>query len=235
MHHVPSHVARGSAETGKNRMFLRAVGLGGKRSTIASERNSPNARVRTMSTSATTDVSHVRARARPGTAGGDAPRPSPESAVRPGNTTPDWRRSGRKAKLAVRRELRARVRGTGAVPLTVRRNALCSRPTRCRPATPAETTQCDAHITPRVCRRRPKSAVCAVLRACRGMAWLAGQRRSAWTMPAAAPPPPPRRTRRACFELVRVGEAFACADSGRFGGRPRRRRYGRHSLTRSCS
>ena len=39
-------------------------------------------------------------------------------------------------------------------------------------------------------------------------------------MPAAAPPPPPRRTRRARSHLVRVGEAFACADSGRFGGRP---------------
>ena len=118
--HAPravSHVATGPATNReKNRMFLRATGVGGKRSTIESERNSPNARVRTMSTSATTDVSHVRARARPGTAGGDAPRPSPESAVRPGNTTPDWRRSGRKAELAVRRELRARVRGTRRGP-----------------------------------------------------------------------------------------------------------------------
>ena len=52
-----------------------------------------------------------------------------------------------------------------AVPLTVSRDVLCSRPTRCRPLTPADTTQCDAHIMPRVCRRRPKSAVCAVLRA----------------------------------------------------------------------
>ncbi len=39
-------------------------------------------------------------------------------------------------------------------------------------------------------------------------------------MPAAAPPPPPRRTRRACCYLVPVGEAFACADSGRFGVQP---------------
>ena len=46
-------------------------------------------------------------------------------------------------------------------------------------------------------------------------------------MPAAAPPPPPRRTRRACFDVVRFGEAFACADSGRFGARPVRRRSGR--------
>ena len=92
-------------------MFLRAVGVGGKRSTTESERNAPNARVRTMRTSATTDVSQVRARARPGRDGGDAPRPSPESAVRPANTTPDWRRSGRKAELAVRRELSPRVRG----------------------------------------------------------------------------------------------------------------------------
>jgi hypothetical protein len=43
-------------------------------------------------------------------------------------------------------------------------------------------------------------------------------------MPAAAPPPPPRRTRRAGCYLVPIGEAFACADSGRFGVLPRRRR-----------
>ena len=119
MHHVLSHVARGSAETEKNRMFLRATGVGGERSTIESERNSPNARVRTMSTSATTDVSRVHGTAFVGATGQsrrDAPRPSPESAVRPGNTTPDWRRSGRKAELAVRRELRARVRGTRRGP-----------------------------------------------------------------------------------------------------------------------
>ena len=67
----------------------------------------------------------------------------------------------------------------GAVPLTVSRNVLCSRRTRCRPISPADRAQCDAHIMPRVCRRRPKSAVCAVLRAWRGMAWRAGRRRSA--------------------------------------------------------
>jgi hypothetical protein len=113
--HAPravSHVARGSAKTEKkNRKFLRATGDGGKRSTIESERNSPNARVRTMRSSPTTDVSRVRALSQPRSAGGDAPRPSPESAVRTTNSTPDWRRSGRKAELAVRRELRARVRG----------------------------------------------------------------------------------------------------------------------------
>ena len=105
----------------------------------------------------------------------DAPRPSPESAVRPGNTTPDWRRSGRKAELAVRRELRARVCCVRAAqsPLTVSRNVLCSRPTRCRPTTPADRTQCDAHIMPRVRRRIPKSAVCAVLPACRCIACTA--------------------------------------------------------------
>ena len=99
---------------GKKRMSPRATGVGGKRSTIEPERNSPNARVRTMSTSATTDVSRVHGTAFVGATGQsrrDAPRPSPESAVRPGNTTPDWRRSGRKAELAVRRELRARERG----------------------------------------------------------------------------------------------------------------------------
>ena len=63
----------------------------------------------------------------------------------------------------------------GAVPLTVSRNALCSRPTRCPQTTPTDRTQCDAHITPRVRRRRPKSAVCAVLRACRGMACTAAR------------------------------------------------------------
>ena len=57
-----------------------------------------------------------------------------------------------------------------ADPLTVSRNVLCSRPTRCRPTTAADRAQCDAHIMPRVCRRMPKNAVCAVLRACRGVA-----------------------------------------------------------------
>ena len=119
MHHVPSHVARGSAKPGNKTKSPGATGVGGKRSTIESERNSPNARVRTMSTSATTDVSRVHGTAFVGATGQsrrDAPRPSPESAVRPGNTTPDWRRSGRKAELAVRRELRARVRGMRSGP-----------------------------------------------------------------------------------------------------------------------
>ena len=53
----------------------------------------------------------------------------------------------------------------GAVPLTVSRNVLCSRPTRCHQTKPADRAQCDAHIMPRVCRRRPKNAVCVVLRA----------------------------------------------------------------------
>jgi hypothetical protein len=39
-------------------------------------------------------------------------------------------------------------------------------------------------------------------------------------MPAAAPPPPPRRTRRACWYILLLGEAFACADSGRLGVQP---------------
>jgi hypothetical protein len=120
MHHVPSLMwLGGPQQTGKKRMFPRAFRDCGKRSTIKSERNSPNARVRTMSTSATTDVSRVHGTAFVGANGQsrrDAPRPSPESAVRPGNTTPDWRRSGRKAELAVRRELRARVRGMRSGP-----------------------------------------------------------------------------------------------------------------------
>jgi hypothetical protein len=51
-------------------MFLRATGDGGKRAVIRLKRNSPNARVRTMRTSATTDVSRLRVWARPGRAGG---------------------------------------------------------------------------------------------------------------------------------------------------------------------
>jgi hypothetical protein len=39
-------------------------------------------------------------------------------------------------------------------------------------------------------------------------------------MPAAAPPPPPRHTRRAWLDALPIGEACACADSGRFGVRP---------------
>ncbi len=70
-----SHVAREAATNRKSTMFLRAVGLravgvGGERSTTESERNAPNARVRTMRTSPTTDVSRVRAWARACTADG---------------------------------------------------------------------------------------------------------------------------------------------------------------------
>jgi hypothetical protein len=216
-------------------MFPRATGVGGKRSTIESERNSLNARVRTMRTSATTDVSRVCAWARPGRAGGThlGLRPSQPFELQTSCPTD----AGVDAKP--NSQCVASCVPVGAVccavPLTVSRNVLCSRPTRCRPTTPADTSQSDAHIMPRVRRRGPKSAVCAVLRACRGMAWLAGRRRSARTMPAAAPPPPPRRTRRACCTVVRIGEAFACADSGRIGVRPRRRRSGKHSVTLRCS
>jgi hypothetical protein len=49
-------------------------------------------------------------------------------------------------------------------------------------------------------------------------------------MPAAAPPPPPRRTPRACSELVPIGEASTCADSGRFGVRPVRVALGSTAL-----
>jgi hypothetical protein len=107
-----SHVAREAAKPRKRTMFLRAVGVGGKRSTTESERNAPNARVRSMRTSPKTQVSRVACVGAAGLSRRDAPRPSPESAVRPANTTRDWRRSGRKAELAVRRELRAHVRGT---------------------------------------------------------------------------------------------------------------------------
>ena len=45
-----SHVQRGPAKKRKKRTFLRAVSAGGKRAGIESERNSPNARVRAMTT-----------------------------------------------------------------------------------------------------------------------------------------------------------------------------------------
>ena len=168
MHHVPSHVARGSAETEKKRMFLRATGVGGKRSTIESERNSPNARVRTMSTSATTDVSRVHGTAFVGATGQsrrDAPRPSPESAVRPATPRPTGGGVVAKPNSRCVASYVQVCAVCGSAPLTVSCNVVCSRPTRCRPITPADRAQCDAHIMPRVCRRRPKNAVCAVLRA----------------------------------------------------------------------
>jgi hypothetical protein len=57
---------RGSATKPKQIFILRAVGAGGKRSTIEFERSEPNARMREMSTSATTGVSWIRAMARAG-------------------------------------------------------------------------------------------------------------------------------------------------------------------------
>ena len=60
----------GPPQTRKRSIFPRAFRDCGKRSRIESERNAPNARVRTMRTSATTDVSRVRARARACTADG---------------------------------------------------------------------------------------------------------------------------------------------------------------------
>jgi hypothetical protein len=212
----------GPPQTRKRSIFVRATGVGGERSTIASERNAPNARVRTMRTSPTTDVSWVRARAQPCTADGThlglrlrLNQPFGLQTSRPTGAGADAKPNSQCVASYV-----PMFAARGAVPLTVSRDVLCCRPTRCPPTTPADRTQCDAHIMPRVCRRIPKSAVCAVLRACRGMAWLAGRRRSARTMPAAAPPPPPRRTRRASSYALHLGEAFACADSGRFGVRP---------------
>ena len=160
----------GPPQTRKRSIFLRAVGVGGKRSTTESERNAPNARVHTMRTSATTDVSRVRAWARACTAGGDAPRPSPESAARSGTARPTGAGADAKPNSRCVASYVPVFAAGGAVPLTVSRNVLCSRPTRCPQTTPADRTQCDAHIMPRVRRRRPKSAVCAVLRACRGVA-----------------------------------------------------------------
>ena len=173
-----------------------------------------------------------RARARPGSAGGDAPRPSPGSAVGP---APPLRPTdgGVRAKpnsqcVASHVVVSA---ACGAPPLAVNGDVVRSRPTRCRPTAATDCAQCDAQTMPRVRRRTPKTAVCACTAApVRGAAWRrpGGGRRAA-----AAPPPPPRRTRRACCNLVPIGEAFACADSGRFGARPVRRRCRRHSVTRS--
>jgi hypothetical protein len=122
-----------------------------------------------MRTSATTDVSRVRARARAGGPhlglrlrlnqpfGLQTPRPTGAGA----DAKPNSRCVASYVQVCA---------VCGSAPLTVSCNVVCSRPTRCRPIAPADTTQCDAHIMPLVCRRRPKSAVCAVLRACRGMA-----------------------------------------------------------------
>ena len=155
----------GPPQTRKRSIFPRAFRDCGKRSRIESERNSPNARVRTMRTSATTDVSRVRARARACAADGTrlGLRPNQPFELQ----TPRPTGAGVDAKpnsQCVASYVPVFAAGS-AVPLTVSRNALCSRPTRCRPITPADRAQCDAHIMPRVCRRTPKSAACAVLRA----------------------------------------------------------------------
>ena len=102
----------------KKSIFLRAVGVGGKRATIELERSAPNARVRAMSASAATDVSWIRARGR---AGGRSGRTSAFACMSGSayNTIPDSRWSEREAKLAVRREPRARERGLRRATLTV--------------------------------------------------------------------------------------------------------------------
>ena len=149
----------------KRSIFLRAVGVGSKRSTTESERNAPNARVRSMRTSPKTHVSRMRAQARPCTAGGTHLGLRPNQ--RFGLQTPRPTGAGVDAKpnsQCVASYVPVFAAGS-AVPLTVSRNVLCSRPTLCRQTTPADHTQSDAHIMPRVCRRTPKSAVCAVLRA----------------------------------------------------------------------
>ena len=168
------HPTRGTGppQTRKRSIFPRAVGVGGARSTPESERTEPNARVRTMRTSATTDVSRVRARARAdGTRLGLRLRlnqPFGLGTPRPTGAGVDAKPNSQCVASCV-----PVFAACSAVPLTVSRDVLCSRPTRCPPITPADGTQCDAQIMPRVRRRRPKSAVCAVLRACRGMACTA--------------------------------------------------------------
>ena len=124
----------------------------------------------------------------------------------------------------------------GAVPLTVSRDVLCSRPTRCRPTTPAHRAQCDAHIMPRVCRRRPKSAVCAVLRACRGMACTACR-------PKEEPADDAGGRTSATAASYAASLSYSCASwrgvrLRRFGPirwAARHRGCGQHSVTRPCS
>jgi hypothetical protein len=109
----------GPPQTRKPSIFLRAVGVGGKRATIEVERSAPNARVRAMSPSAATGVSWIRARGR---AGGRSGRTSVAC-----NTIPDLRLSEREAKLAVRREPRARERGLRcAAPHCGRQCGMCA-------------------------------------------------------------------------------------------------------------
>ncbi len=233
MHHVPSAMwLGGPPQTGKNRMFLRATGVGGKRSTTESERNSPNARVRTMRTSATTDVLRMRAWAR---AGGTRLGLRPNQPFGLGTPRPTGAGADAKPNSQCVASCVPVFAARGAVPLTVSRNVLCSRPTRCRPEAPADASQSDAHIVPRVCRRRPKSAVCAVLRACRGMALAcrpkeeraddAGGRTSATAASYAA-------------SLFLCSASWRGVRLRRFGPircATRRRRSGQHSVTLGCS
>ncbi len=146
---------------------------------------------------------------------GDAPRPSPESAVRPATTCPT---DGGVDANPISRCVASYVpvcAVCGAVPLTVSGNV---------PARPSAVRQHQriAHSATRTScrgrdgvRRRARSVQCCV----RDVAWRHGAQAEggARAMPAAAPPPPPRRTRRACCDVVLLGEACPCADSGRFG------------------
>ena len=151
----------------------------------------------------------------------DAPRPSPESAVRPATPRPTGAGVDAKPNSRCVASYVPVSAVCSAVPLTVSRNVLCSRPTRGLMTTPADTTQCDAHIDHAAdawayAEERRLYTPCCVAWA--GMACPAW--RSARAMSAAAPRPLPRRTRRACCYLVHLGEACTCADSGRFGVRP---------------
>ncbi len=75
--------------------------------------------------------------------------------------TPDLRLSEREAKLAVRRELRARKRRVRPAPPSVGDNAVRTRTAFCRPMETADCTQCDAQNMPRVHRRTPQNAASA--------------------------------------------------------------------------
>ncbi len=108
-----------------------------------------------------------------------------------------------KAELAVRRELRARVRG-------MRRGPPHCEPQRAMfPPDPLPSGNPSGYNAVRRAdhaagasgyaeERGLGSAACVTWH---GMACRPKEER-AWTMPAAAPPPPPRRTRRACWYLV---------------------------------
>jgi hypothetical protein len=167
-----------------------------------------------MSSSATTDVSWIRAQGR---AGGRSGRTSATAGLRcPAcDTIPDLRRSEHEAKLAVRRKPSARERGLHcAAPHCGRQCGM-----RAHGLLPSD---CSDRLRAR--RRAGHAAGVSAYAEEHGldMPSRASARVACVTMPArmreergdaaAAPAPPPRRTCRACCIVVRVCEACPCTD-----------------------